>query len=562
MLKKTPYPYQEIPIKIMGEQTRGSIVLPTGTGKTLTAANGIVNDILSKNKKFGIYVINAPRIILTYQLFLELFEHLTYSDVKARFMLVHSGSNTDEKELENIRLNAKLDNIEHNYSQVSSSTKTKDIFDMIEKAKIDDVPLIIVSTYNSALRIEDARVQSGSEIEMIVNDEAHFLTRPDFAPILTEVATKKMFFFTATMQVTLSDEGRGMNNTSLFGKVLHVLKPYEAIQLGKMARPRIHIVSTVNEDIRSEEDLDRSKPLIIKKSFEQHSKQLGDVKPKMLVATRGTAEMKKFLASEEYQELLKDNVTIFVTSSTEEIGNDINGKKVTRQEFLKTLKKLGVDPQKKIIVLHYDILSEGIDVPGLTGVILFRTMRKSKFLQTFGRVTRIHPIDRERIDSGEIQPSDLDKMVKPFAYLIIPSITIQNKDDVKNVLDYIDELRDYNFDAKEDIVFDSNGQGLPKDLELETDNELDRNESFRGAIIEHLKAIIENIEDTKLTKKEFVVLTVARQEEIVKNKKVKSKEKTKKTILDDTLDEFKFADIVEDIGEEKSFRDKLLDMFD
>ena len=46
-------------------------------------------------------------------------------------------------------------------------------------------------------------------------------------------------------------------------------------------------------------------------------------------------------------------------------GAVIDGKKVTREQFFDTLSEWGKDDNKRFVVLHHSILSEGINVKGL-----------------------------------------------------------------------------------------------------------------------------------------------------------------------------------------------------
>jgi superfamily II DNA or RNA helicase len=47
--------------------------------------------------------------------------------------------------------------------------------------------------------------------------------------------------------------------------------------------------------------------------------------------------------------------------------------------------------------MHYDILTEGIDLPNITGILPLRELNKVKFLQTAGRAARIFHGDRETL---------------------------------------------------------------------------------------------------------------------------------------------------------------------
>ena len=76
---------------------------------------------------------------------------------------------------------------------------------------------------------------------------------------------------------------------------------------------------------------------------------------------------------------------MYITAKT---GAVINGKKVKREEFFTTMREWGVTPDKKFVVLHHSILSEGINVRGLEAVLFLRSMDYIGISQTIGRVIR------------------------------------------------------------------------------------------------------------------------------------------------------------------------------
>ena len=77
---------------------------------------------------------------------------------------------------------------------------------------------------------------------------------------------------------------------------------------------------------------------------------------------------------------------LYITSKT---GAVVDGKKVNREEFFNTLNAWGKDPEKKFVVLHRSILSEGINVSELETVIFMRNMDVIEMTQTIGRVLRL-----------------------------------------------------------------------------------------------------------------------------------------------------------------------------
>ena len=181
--------------------------------------------------------------------------------------------------------------------------------------------------------------------------------------------------------------------------------------------------------------------------------------------------------------------------------DDILEGDVNRQEFLKKLKIDGEDPTKKLIVLHYDILAEGIDVSGFTGIMPLRTLHKSKFLQTYGRCARLENEDKIKMDKGEIHPDDLDKMNKPYAYIMIPHLTRINEDEKEYVEQLIDELRqDYGFKLYEDIVSDQEISGENGDTEIPPVNPKHKKSKSIGKLIENLAAKIESERIANLSK--------------------------------------------------------------
>lgn len=494
------YSYQRDAVTATLNNDKGIVCLPTGAGKSFIQSAILADDIV-KHNNFQLYVVNAPRIVLTYQLLKEVYGFLVDAGIEARYMFVHSGGKINEKELEDIRIKANLDGANIPFSEIGSGTNINEIRDMIEKAKAQNLPLIFFSTYNSAEKIEQARF-GYDPISIVLNDEAHYLVQEQFHDILHTLVSKRCYFFTATTISTPSDAGRGMNNKDSYGDILFSMTPRQAIDLGKMVRPRLHFV--VTDGVYTTDDYNKSINKIIKDTFEQHEKILTKTLAKVLVSAKGTQDIINFLKSREYRTLINNGVDIYAVASNGEIGNNINGEQVTRQDFLRRLKLDGINPIKKLIVLHYDILAEGIDVSGFTGIMPLRTLSKSKFLQTFGRAARPDSVDRKKIDTKEISVDDLSLLRKPYAYIMIPSVYSGNEDDRANVIQLITELRDYGFNPNEDIVGNDQIHGVSEIEQPDGLNELIRNLPSVGQTIESLQAEIEAEKYAQLNKQDLL----------------------------------------------------------
>jgi superfamily II DNA or RNA helicase len=379
------YDYQLDAVDATDKNKKGIVCMPTGAGKTFVQASVIAKEIQKNKGKFGIYVINSPRIMLSYQLLKEVYSFLMYAGIDARYMSVHSGGQNDMEDLEKVRIDANYNegtNIQ--FAEIENGTSPILIREFVEKAKEGNIPCVFFSTYNSADRINDAVPYE--KINIVMNDEAQYLIQEQFHDIIQTLNSKRCYFFTATTIHTPSDKGRGMNNKDSYGEVIYLMTPREAIDKGKMVRPRMHFVISKDDIDYSSDDFQSNLPKIITESFSQHSYAIGSFnKAKMLVSVKGLGDIKKFFESREYKNFIRSGVNVYAVGSDDEIGNNINGEKTNRRDFLKRLGEDGRNPKQELIILHFDVLSEGIDIPSITGILPLRTLGKSKFLQTFGR---------------------------------------------------------------------------------------------------------------------------------------------------------------------------------
>ena len=115
---------------------------------------------------------------------------------------------------------------------------------------------------------------------------------------------------------------------------------------------------------------------------------------KILICAKSTKQITDLICDINFYFGLDDRgySIMFITSRT---GAYIDGKKVGRDKFFDTLDKWGKDDNKKFVVLHHSILSEGINVNGLEAVLFLRSMNYIGISQTIGRVIRKGNVNKQ-----------------------------------------------------------------------------------------------------------------------------------------------------------------------
>jgi len=138
---------------------------------------------------------------------------------------------------------------------------------------------------------------------------------------------------------------------------------------------------------------------------------------KLLVSCKGSDELNILQESEDFQKWCKESdINTFFFSS--KYGSFEDFKKEERVHTYKSMKNL--KDTDDCILIHIDILAEGINLPSITAVMLLRHLNKVKLLQTLGRGLRLLQSDRTKLYSGDMLPDEKEKFTKPYAYLMLP----------------------------------------------------------------------------------------------------------------------------------------------
>ena len=331
----------------LNKHQRGQVIVPTGGGKTLCMITDAKCELQGEKQTL---VVVAPRILLAQQLSSDFLEHL---DDPVKVMHVHSGDS-------------------HHYS----TTNSKKIFKWVEEYWNHNK--ILFTTYHSLHKIQEA----GIPVNTIYFDEAHNSVQRHFHPatrFYASLGNVRCYFFTATPKHSYSDEDPGMNNEYVYGKVLEQVPAPELVDNDIILPPKV-VVKELDmiKDRRPtpEDDADN----ILATLDEQNVS-------KILICARRTTQITNLISDSKLTlELYARGYNwMYITSKT---GAVINGIKVSREEFFKTLRTWGKDDAQKFIVMHHSILSEGISVPGLEAALFLRNMDFITISQTIGRVIR------------------------------------------------------------------------------------------------------------------------------------------------------------------------------
>lgn len=433
---------------------QGKIILPTGTGKTLIEAEAIAQHITYSDSPQTIKVYGS-RILLCFQLISEVQSYLLNQGIDVDVVNFNSGYINDKKFIEMYR--------KYGFEgrEIQCTTSNLELKKAVKKAHKNNRSIIVVTTYHSAVNSHRKDIH----VDMSIFDEAHNAVNEQFKDSV-KLPSDKKFFFTATEKYTDSDEGHGMNNEELFGNVIYQRIPKEMIECGEICRPFIHLVKT---DFNKQSDLNDAPDAIsqsIISAFFEHEKVIkreasdpSKIGAKILISAEGQDILDKVLRSQELEAFREEHPHVHIGALSSELGIYYDGEHMKRathmakEKFLTKIKDL--KDHESCIIFNVDMIGEGIDVPGITGVMPFRNMNNIKFTQFLGRAMRLHLEDRIRFYNGDISPDEPEKYIKPKAWVIIPDFLQNSKDFRSRYETIINQMKyEYGFSPTEHILYD------------------------------------------------------------------------------------------------------------
>jgi superfamily II DNA or RNA helicase len=337
-------PHQQDALEAMMKHNKGQVIIPTGGGKTIC----MIKDAKRQFDADGAttIVVVAPRILLAEQLCKEFLEVIT--DPMVRVLHVHSGDTEHE-----------------------STTKPAHIYDWaVQTWKRNR---IIFTTYHSLHKVQDA----GISVDAIYFDEAHNSVQRNFFPATEHFASEsgRCYFFTATPKHSVTVFKPGMNDGSVYGQVICNVPAPKLVEEGYILPPKVVVKQLPQGEYQQSDEQN------LIETIDDNSLN------KILIAARSTKQIVRLVSQTDFCIQLRERGYnwMYITSKT---GAIINGKKVSREQFFKTLNQWGQD-DTRFVIMHHSILSEGINVKGLEAVLFMRNMDYIGISQSIGRVIRL-----------------------------------------------------------------------------------------------------------------------------------------------------------------------------
>jgi superfamily II DNA or RNA helicase len=339
-------PHQQRGLDAMEQHQLGQLIMPTGAGKTPTMIFDAIHQFLKDTPQT--IVVCCPRILLAEQLSSEFLEFVT----NARVLHVHSGET-------------------HHFS----STRPNVIRSWVEATQGHK---LIFTTYNSLQRLQQADIH----VDTIYFDEAHNSVKRNFFPATEHfsAAADRCYFFTATPKHSATVSKPGMNDAAVYGNVICNVPAPELVEQGYILPPKVVVKQLeMVQDRQMIADRDAANLL---ETIDDNGLD------KILICARSTKQIINLVSQSDFCSDLKERgySWMYITAKT---GAVIDGQKVNREVFFDTLNAWGRDADKKFVVLHHSILSEGINVHGLEAVLFMRNMDYIGISQSIGRVIRL-----------------------------------------------------------------------------------------------------------------------------------------------------------------------------
>ncbi|GAA7714564.1 hypothetical protein HpMMM92_01760 [Helicobacter pylori] len=265
--KKKPRPHQTEAIEETKKyfsdpkNTRGKLIMACGTGKTYTS----LKIMEALDPKITLFL--APSIALLSQTFREYVQEKSepfYASIVCSDDKVGKGKKNKNDD--------GIDDINFSELPLKPSTRLEDILSVHEKAQKENKHFIIFSTYQSALRIQEAQEAGLNGIDLIICDEAHRTVGAMYSSDERDdknaftlchsdehIKAKKRLYMTATPKVySESSKAKAkesdnviysMDDAGIFGQEICTLNFERAIALDLLTDYKVIILAVRKENL-------------------------------------------------------------------------------------------------------------------------------------------------------------------------------------------------------------------------------------------------------------------------------------------------------------------------
>lgn len=434
--KKKPRPHQIEAIKATKEyfsspkNARGKLIMACGTGKTYTS----LKIMEALDPKITLFL--APSIALLSQTFREYAQEKSdpfYASIVCSDDKVGKSKNEDN------------DDINFSELPLKPSTRLENILSVYEKAQKENKRFIIFSTYQSALRIQEAQEVGLGEIDLVICDEAHRTVGAMYSSNERDdknaftlchsdenIQAKKRLYMTATPKVySESSKARAkesdnaiysMDDEGVFGEEIYTLNFEKAIALDLLTDYKVMILAVRKENLSGVTNSVNKKISQLEAKGTKLDKKLinNEFVCKIIGTHKGLAKQDLIALDDENKEdhnLQNKNDTI-ASQRAISFCKSISTSKNIKDSFetimecydeelkKKSFKNLKISIDHKVrlekleelnafkpntckVLSNARCLSEGIDVPALDSIVFFDGKSAMvDIIQAVGRVMR------------------------------------------------------------------------------------------------------------------------------------------------------------------------------
>ncbi len=411
-VKRNPRPHQQEAIAasvqyfLNDKSTRGKLIMPCGTGKSLTAF-WIAQALASRTT-----IIAVPSLALLKQ---------SLEDWTKEMLVFNEGELPEWCCICSDESAGKIsdDFVTDLYSLgIPTTTNAEEIATFLKRKSPGGK--VIFTTYQSADKLAQVSRSLGFKFDLAILDEAHKTVGAKdkaFSVLLQEdkISIGKRLFMTATERIVKGAESEilSMDDAGVYGNVVFKLSFKKAIEEGIITDYKIVTVFVSDSEIQD---------LIEKNNYiTDNNKEVGEAEAQMLTTvialkkaikeynlTHTVSFHKSINASKEFQSLYQkidtteDSPTVFHISSKLNAG--------ARAELLRDFRNTS-----KAIITNARCLTEGVDVPAID-CVLFADQKQSivDIVQASGRALRKYTDKKTGLE-------------KEVGYIIIPVILKENE---------------------------------------------------------------------------------------------------------------------------------------